>query len=546
MYTGIDVSGNALYVSTRGRDEGSNCTEHAPCKTVHYAVSKAQTGDQILIEGQGEKYQYPIHKLTIDKQLKISFWKEIPTLECVNAASGEGESANCDITIQNQALGSQTSGIHFQNCRFCLQVSTFTSDSGLFENSEIAITAANNHDTYVIISGSHLVNTSLVLKSFASGPGHRSVVNFTLSESIVRSVGSFIRTSGNITELNIDISNCNISNVSGQDAISLGNYGKLSLNIRDSVISEINVGSHGIALSGDEKSQTVVEINSCEFNNITSKGSLIYLPQGRGAITATVVGSNFTEVESMESGSVLSIGEHISQRHLHIEPFKYENYTTVVTLSGVEIKNCSSSGSGGAIYMQAGELYLRNCSFINNQARRKPGDGITGHLEKSSGGAIFALQGSKVSIQNSHFKNNSASLLGGTIATFGDLTLKQTYFENSNHWTSLAVGDILYAQGETVIDNVTFNVIGAVESVPIIWYNSQLFRLKGENGGFVNFHCALGKLQIHFMNFETSKENPLSLSLRIKDLCDIALIDQKPIQTRKSSCVNARGIPPAA
>ena len=508
LFTGTDVRGNALYVSTRGHDEKSYCTEHAPCKTVQYAVSKAQTGDQILIEGQGKKYHYPIHNLTIDKRLKISSWKAIPTLECVNGTRGERESANCVITIQNQASGSQTSGINFQNCHLCLQTSTFTSDSGLYENSEIAIAAANDHDTYVIVSGSHLVNTSVVFKSSASGPSHRSVINFTLSESIVRPGGGFIRTLDNITELNIDISNCNISDISGQAAISLGNYGKLSLSISDSLVSAINAGNHGIALSGNEKSQTVVEMNSCDFSNITSKGSLIYLPQGRGGgeITATVVGSNFTEVASMESGSVLSIGEHSSQGHLHA----YETSTTVVTLSGVEIKNCSSSESGGAIYMQAGELYLRNCSFINNQARGKSGHGITSHLAKSSGGAIFALQGSNVFIQNSHFKNNSARLFGATIATFGDLQLKQTYFENSNRGTSLAVGEIVYAQGETVIDNVTFNVIEAVENVPIIWYNSQLFRLKGENGGYVDFHCPLGKLQIYFMNFKQNKENPLS------------------------------------
>ena len=483
-----------MYVSTRGHDEGSNCTEHAPCKTVQYAVSKSQAGDQILIEGQGKKYNYPIHKLIIDKQLKISLWKSAPTLECVNDTFGERESvANCDITIQNQASGSQTSRINFQKCRLCFQLSTFASDSVLYQNSEITIAAAND-GTSVTVSGSQFINTSIALMPSASSTNQISEINFNLSESTVRAGdGSLISTTGNITELNIDINSCNFHDIDGQGVISLANYGKLSLRVRDSRMSAISAGSYGIALSGGETSQTIFDVNACRFDNVTSKKAFIHLAHGGGKIIATIVGSSFTKVESMDSGAELSVGEPISQTHTNVEPLKSKNSATVVTLSSVEIKNCSSSESGGAIYMQVGELHLRNCSFINNTARRKHGDGIKDDLEKSSGGAIFASGESKVFIQDSHFKNNSAHWYGGTIATFGELYLKQTYFENSDRWTSLAVGDILYAQGERVIDNVTFNVIGAVESIPIIWYNSQLFRLKGENGGYVDFHCPLGK-----------------------------------------------------
>ena len=56
------------------------------------------------------------------------------------------------------------------------------------------------------------------------------------------------------------------------------------------------------------------------------------------------------------------------------------------------------------------------------------------------------------------------------------------------------MGDILYAQGETVFDDVTFNVAGVVDGVPLIWYNSQLYRLKGENGGHIEFHCPPGNI----------------------------------------------------
>ena len=359
--------------------------------------------------------------------------ERVPNLFRVNPSrltkcpKGERESvANCDITIQNQASGSQTSGINFQKCRLCLQVSTFASDSVLYQNSEITIAAAND-GTSVTVSGSQFINTSIALMPSASSTNQISEINFNLSESSVRAGdGSLISTTGNITELNIDINSCNFHDIDGQGVISLANYGKLSLRVRDSRMSAINAGSYGIALSGGEISQTIFDINACRFDNIASKRTFIYLPHGGGKIIATVGGSSFTKVESMGSGSVLSIGEPISQTQSSVESIKSENSATVVTLSSVEIKNCSSSESGGAIYMQVGELHLRNCSFINNTARRKHADGIKDDLEKSSGGAIFASE-------------------------------------------------------------------GAVESIPVIWYNSQLFRLKGENGGYVDFHCPLGK-----------------------------------------------------
>ena len=64
-----------------------------------------------------------------------------------------------------------------------------------------------------------------------------------------------------------------------------------------------------------------------------------------------------------------------------------------------------------------------------------------------------------MSIQDSKFINNTASLYGGCVFVEQDATLnvKKTYMDNSVHWKS-GVDDILHSKGTLRIDSSEFEV----------------------------------------------------------------------------------------
>ncbi len=41
--------GHDLYLSSEGQDTGATCSQIEPCKTIQYAVSRAQSGDTVHI-----------------------------------------------------------------------------------------------------------------------------------------------------------------------------------------------------------------------------------------------------------------------------------------------------------------------------------------------------------------------------------------------------------------------------------------------------------------------------------------------------------------
>ena len=55
-----------------------------------------------------------------------------------------------------------------------------------------------------------------------------------------------------------------------------------------------------------------------------------------------------------------------------------------------------------------------------------------------------------------------------------------------------AVGELVYAQGETEVDNLTMNVTSMTYLVPMFWYTSQMWRLHARNTGFISFTCPPG------------------------------------------------------
>ena len=365
-----------LYVSTRGQDKGSNCTEHAPCKTVQYAVDRAQGGDQVLIEGAEEEDQYPVRKLVVNKQLRIAYWKgTVPTIKCeddIDLHSDE-QSEECDITFQKQATGSSTFRIKFSHCDFCLQVSNFTSNSTVYNDSTITIASLSVAN--VTIASSNLQNTSITLKTSLNDTDIGSNIDLKVTNTSVHGGNGFIQATENIAELDLslDIANSNISDIGGLEFISLTNYEKLSFDMTNSLVSKINVDHHGIFVCGSNSSQTQLKINSCGFENITLSGSFIRLTNPGQQTDVEIADSRFIKAESFDSGSVLSVGKITNNgRSRASGPVQPENSTAVIRLSAVHVENCSSSESGGAIYLQVGELHLRNCSFVNNTARRRP------------------------------------------------------------------------------------------------------------------------------------------------------------------------------
>ena len=173
----------------------------------------------------------------------------------------------------------------------------------------------------------------------------------------------------------------------------------------------------------------------------------------------------------------------------------------------VDITNCTlknngtvDSGTGGGAIENNGSLNIVNSTLSENQADNGGGIINLGNLTVANstffankainvtnrqGGAIHNKSGANATIFNSTFSANTAGWLGGGIANFGTLTIKNsTLTENSaNNITSSKGGGIYNGTGGnlTVANSIiSANSINSTNTSPEI-HNSGILIIQGNN-----------------------------------------------------------------
>lgn len=143
-----------------------------------------------------------------------------------------------------------------------------------------------------------------------------------------------------------------------------------------------------------------------------------------------------------------------------------------LTIINCKFFNNSADGSGGAIYLRSGNLNISNTSFINNYAN------------EDNGGAVLA---DNIRITHSNFTNNVADGSGGAIMAYDNLIISDSIFTNN---TSIkGQGGVSYAKNTTVnnsvfVNNTSINGGGAIYSiVEYLINNSEFIGNKANSDG---------------------------------------------------------------
>lgn len=107
----------------------------------------------------------------------------------------------------------------------------------------------------------------------------------------------------------------------------------------------------------------------------------------------------------------------------------FSTVNTSLSFTNLSLINCFAQGTGGALYMQGGKLYMDYCIVSNNATNCKA---------NSTGGAIRG-HNCNIEINNSEFYNNKGQMGGAIELRGGNIAVYSTVFTN-NHAASATSG----------------------------------------------------------------------------------------------------------
>ena len=150
----------------------------------------------------------------------------------------------------------------------------------------------------------------------------------------------------------------------------------------------------GGAICSDDWSNITVQQSLFKENTVTFNGGAIYMQKTRGSF----VNCTFERNSAKSLPHKRSAGGAISS-------LDWSNITVQQSL----FKDNKATSIGGAIAIQKTQGSFVNCTFERNSAKSLP-------HKRSAGGAISSLDWSNITVQQSLFKDNKATSIGGAIA----------------------------------------------------------------------------------------------------------------------------------
>ena len=393
------------------------------------------------------------------KIILISIMLIIATLTISSVSANE-------VTINENTTGGIKEAVNTGNSTIILENGTYKGENntkiGLDYGKNITIKSKNPNKKAIIDC-----NNSW----FIGNAGNLTLINLIIinGQGIEEGI-----TQGVITNLGtIYIINCSFMNSN----LTIG-----------SVISNIQI-SDGV----DDEFYTVTGsayiINSTFLNNKALEGGAIF---NQGNITIT--NSNFANNSANTGGAIYNIGN--------------------ITITNSNFTN-NSANTGGAIYNYRSNeesMKIYSSIFLNNKAIG----------EESFGGAIYnGFCNIPVIIDSCSFINNSAKMVGGSIASQGSLTILRSKFINNN--ATLAGGaiagigelyDIINIHNSSFINN-SAPMGGAIFSmIELYIFNSNFTNNKANEtgGGIFMIVLSLNVSDSNFNNNSAPKGSDIYLS----------------------------------
>ncbi|WP_084269550.1 DUF11 domain-containing protein, partial [Methanobrevibacter curvatus] len=570
-----------VYVNSTGGSDTGSAAGHSwdnPLKTIARALDLVEDGGVIHLAGGGNVYHVTgsFVPLYINRSVTIQgYTVAVNTANSPWNGNGSGSFSSGLVTINAQGNSSifyiypnvnvTMNNITFINSNNSTYGAIYLNDSNLtIANSNFFNnTGFNGGAIYTTLNSNLFLLNDNFSNNSVSGSGGaiyaNGFVNITNSifrnDSAVSGGAIFLNSHSSTSIKNTDFNNNNASISGGAilsnstdlylENINFNNNSFNSPNIYGGAIAVFNVTNltvvnskfnnntafKGGAIYVDNSSIFVMNINNPVLfvNNTGAYGSAIYLNNSNGQIqssnfssnNATVSGAIYLNLSSLNlnssnfnsnnaGGSGVGDGGAVYSINSNITAFS-NNYINNSASSGASIylnesiyigafdnfKNNTGDLSGGAIYaIDYSNLTISNSSFDNNSVSGLSGD--------SYGGAIYASSYSTVNILytsfNRNYANSSSSAFGGAIYfNISSITLNHTNLTNSQAKNS---GGAIYGNGGDLGANMTL--------FEMVFMNN----LAGDNGGAIsaNNNLSINLYSTLFRN-NTANNNGGAISL---------------------------------
>ena len=221
--------------------------------------------------------------------------------------------------------------------------------------------------------------------------------------------------------------------------------------------------SFGGAISSADRSNITVQESLFKENTATYSGGAIHMQKTRGSF----VNCTFERNSAKSLSDIISFGGAISSGD-----------RSNITVKESLFKENTATYSGGAIDMQKARGSFVNCTFERNSAKS--------HLNKMVyGGAIYSHARSNITVQESLFKENTATYSGGAIhmqKTRGSF-VNCTFERNSakSHMNKMAYGGAISSSDRS---NITVQQSLFKENTAT--YSGGAIHVQKTRGSFVN------------------------------------------------------------
>lgn len=248
------------------------------------------------------------------------------------------------------------------------------------------------------------------------------------------------------TTSDLTLNKCIMENITGEGIFTEDSS---ELTIKDTIFSNSKTKSKGFINSNAEK----VILENCKFENIESEyGAAIYY----NGIDLKIENCRFNNLHSTITGGAIVV------RGIVINDESEYPHETYVTIKNSTFNNISSEKNRGAVFADMGGDEYKQSSITGTMTIS---DSNFINCKSEFGGAILQLNG-KLSITNSSFTNNNATVSGGAVYTsYANIDMKDSKF-NGNY--ASRYGAAIYSELKTTEINACNFISNKVkESSPL-------------------------------------------------------------------------------
>ena len=273
----------------------------------------------------------------------------------------------------------------------------------------------------------------------------------------------------NITANNVTLSNLILTGGNANKGGAIYTTGLLTLNNVTFIDNYASQNGGAVEIYGD----AVLNCNNSNFidNYAAEGGSSIVVTTGKLNLYNSYITSKIVAKAGQVMGSI--------ETQLYLENITFANitatYSPAIYLVGSKIRiidskfiNLKANITAGAMSLrEGGEIYIRNCEFINTTSSRNAGAiyaDITGYVASNEG---------NVTIIDSKFKDAHSDFAGAYAQLGGQFWLSNSEFIN-NHAT-VNGGAIYLSFTETEINNCTFESNGVGITADYSCYGGAIF-----------------------------------------------------------------------